>query len=418
MKTIYLELNMGAAGDMLMAALLELHPEPEAFLSRMNALSLPGVHAHAEPSIKCGVTGTRVSVHIHGREEHSLDASEHENESDHEHEHGHHHGHHHEHEHHHEHAGLSDIEKLIRSLPIDARAIEDALNTYRLIADAESRAHGVPVDQVHFHEVGALDAVFDIVGVCLLVSELAPDEIIASSVRAGYGMVKCQHGILPVPAPATAHILSEARIPFYAGRFEGELLTPTGAALIARFVSRFEEMPAMRVEKIGYGMGNKDFPAANCVRAFLGERESDHLTDVVELSCDIDDQTGETLAYAQKVLLDAGALDAVLRPAVMKKGRPAVTLSVLASPSDEERMAKLIFRHTTTIGVRVAKLKRYALERSTETADTKLGPVGVKRSAGFGVTRKKLEYEDLARIARERGWSLEEVKSALADLMD
>jgi len=392
MKTIYLELNMGAAGDMLMAALLELHPEPEAFMARMNGLNLPGVHARASRSVKCGVAGTHISVHIHGAEEH-------------------------EHEHHdHSHCGLSDIGALIQGLLIPPDVVEDALSVYRLIADAESRVHGVPVDQIHFHEVGSLDAVFDIVGVCLLFAELNPDKIIASRVKTGFGAVKCRHGILPVPAPATAAILSGANIPFYAGRFEGELLTPTGAALLANFAARFEEMPAMRVERIGYGMGAKDFPAANCVRAFLGVTEEAAGDEVAELSCDIDDQTAESLAWAQKALLDSGALDAILRPAIMKKGRPGTTLSVLALPQDEERVARLIFKHTTTIGVRVARLKRYTLERDSKTVQTPFGPVRAKVSKGCGVARRKFEFDDLAAIARERDMSVEAVREAVQDL--
>lgn len=400
MKTIYLELNMGAAGDMLFAALLELHPDPEGFMARMNALSLPGVHAHARPSVKCGVTGTHVDVHIHGHEEHSHD---------------HHEGEHHEHhDHHHDHSALSDIEGLIRALPLDSRALEDAAGVYRIIADAEARAHGVPVDQVHFHEVGALDAVFDIVGVCLLMRELNVEEVVASNVRVGFGMVSCQHGILPVPAPATAHIIMSSGMPIYAGRFEGELLTPTGAALIARFANRFSEMPAMRVSKIGYGMGKKDFPAANCVRAFLGERAADERADeVIELACDIDDMTGEALAYAQQALMDAGALDAVLRPVQMKKGRPGVTLTALCAVGDEERIAQIIFKHTSTIGMRKARLARYCLTRTTETLETRFGKVTAKVSKGFGVSKCKIEFEDIKRIALEQNKSIDEIRSML-----
>ena len=220
-------------------------------------------------------------------------------------------------------------------------------------------------------------------------------------------MVRCAHGILPVPAPATAFLLQG--IPFYAGRMQGELCTPTGAALLKHFVDSFEGMPTMITEKIGYGMGKKDFEAANCVRAFLGEAEDDG--EVVELVCNIDDLSAENIGYAVDVLFAEGALDVYSTSVHMKKNRPGILFTCMCKSSDKEKMIALIFKHTTTIGIREYTCRRHALKRSFRTLENDLGKVTVKRSEGFGTVREKMEFEDLAKIANEKGMSLEEVKN-------
>ena len=328
MKTLYFACNMGAAGDMLTAALLELHPDPQGFVDRMNALGLPGVEFRAEPAVKCGITGTHVSVTVHGEEEESQDASlhghhhhGHDHAHLHTHEHEHSHGHEHTHEHgHHHHAGMGDIRHILSHLDIPQPVREDAEAVYNLIAQAESHAHGQPVEEIHFHEVGTLDAVADVVAVCWLIRDLGPQWIGASPIHVGSGQVRCAHGILPVPAPATAYILQG--VPTYGGAVEGELCTPTGAALLKHFVQEFGPAPVMRVEKTGYGMGKKDFEAANCVRAMLGESGSGGAGTIAELCCNLDDMTGEALGFAQERLLEAGALDVFTTPIAMKKNRP------------------------------------------------------------------------------------------------
>ena len=424
MKTLYLECNMGAAGDMLTAALLELHPDPAGFLRRLNALGLPGVAVRAEQTMKCGVTGTRVTVTVDGEEEESADVDfhahthehghdhPHEHHHDHEHDHGHPHGHDHgaEHAHTHHHTGLHEIEHIVSHLDLPEAVRSDVLAVYGLIADAESHAHARPVDQVHFHEVGALDAVADVTAVCLLLHELAPDRIAASPVHVGCGQVRCAHGILPVPAPATAHILRG--VPTYGGAVQGELCTPTGAALLRHFAAEFGAQPLMRVEKIGYGMGKKDFEAANCVRALLGETDGSR-DEVLELCCNLDDMTPEAVGFAAEELLGAGALDVFTAAVQMKKSRPGVLLTVLCRPDDRERLLALLFRHTTTLGVRERRCARYVLGRTERKTQTPYGAVRVKAASGWGVTREKPEYEDLARIARENGLSLAEAAASL-----
>ena len=436
MKTLYLECNMGAAGDMLTAALLELHPDPQGFVERMNRLGLPGVVFAAQPAVKCGITGTQVSVTVGGEEEESHDvplhshvhetaqdeahpghAHGHDHEHGHEHTHDHEHIHDHEHSHghehghgHHHHAGMGDIRHILSHLDIPQPVRQDAEAVYQLIAQAESHAHGRPVEEIHFHEVGTLDAVTDVVAVCWLLHDLAPEQIVASPVHVGCGQVRCAHGILPVPAPATAYILQG--VPTYGGSVQGELCTPTGAALLKHFVQRFGPSPVMRVEKTGYGMGKTDFEAANCVRAMLGQTQEESAA-IAQLACNLDDMTPEALGFAQERLWEAGALDVTTAPIGMKKNRPGVQLTCLCRLEDREKLVSVLFAHTTTLGVRESLCTRYTLARSQRTVETEHGPVRVKEARGWGVTREKPEYEDVANIAREQGLTLDQVKELL-----
>ena len=258
MKTLYIDCQMGAAGDMLMGALLELVPDRKKFLEKLNQAGIPGVRIEAQKSVKCGITGTHMEVLINGEEEESLDLPSEENNGHSGHSHG-----------HHSHFSMEDITGIIDGLHVDNKVKEDVKNIYQIIAKAESQVHGRPVSEVHFHEVGAMDAVADITGCAMLFHELGAVKIIVSPVTTGYGQVRCAHGILPVPAPATALILRG--IPCQGGRIEGELCTPTGGALLKYFATEYGRMPQMIMEKIGYGMGKKEFEAANCIRAILGE---------------------------------------------------------------------------------------------------------------------------------------------------
>ena len=392
MKTLYIDCGMGAAGDMLTAALLELLPEPDGFVAGLNALGIPGVAFKRETAVKCGIRGTRMSVTVHGMEE---------DEGTHDHHGG---GHHH-------HSGLHDVEHIVRDhLALPEKVREDVLAVYALIAEAESHVHGVPVSEIHFHEVGTMDAVADITAVCLAMHELAVDEVVVSPVHVGSGQVKCAHGILPVPAPATAYLLKD--VPIYGGAVEGELCTPTGAALLRHFATRFGELPVMKMTGIGYGMGKKNFPRANCVRALLGET-ADQSDIVPELSCNVDDMTAEALGFAMERLFEGGALEVYTIPIGMKKSRPGTLLRVLCREQDKDKMVRLLFQHTTTIGVRETATKRYVLERCMETVQTPYGEVRCKVVSGYGVHRAKYEYDDLSRIARERNISLSEVKALL-----
>ena len=427
MKTLYLECAMGAAGDMLMASLLELLPDKQAFLDRMNALGLPGVRVETEQMVKCGITGTHMKVTVNGEEEESEDVHDHPHDHDHGHDHHHDHEHHpdeehdhHDHDHHHEeghghhhphhHASVADIEGIIDGLNVSEKVKSDAKAVYALIAEAESRVHGHPVSEIHFHEVGTMDAVADVVGVCLLMEEIGAEKIAASPVHVGSGHVHCMHGILPVPAPATALILNG--IPTYGGQVQGELCTPTGAALLRHFVSRFGDRPVMTTEAIGYGMGKKDFERANCLRAFLGESEGQR-EEITKLECNLDDMTGEDIGFAAEQLFKAGARDVYTQAIGMKKSRPGVLLSVICLPEDADRLAAVMMKHTTTLGIRRQDMSRYALNRGIETLKTPYGPMRVKNASGMGVQRRKAEYDDLAALAEQYGLSLNELRKEI-----
>ena len=406
MRILYLDCGMGAAGDMLTAALAELLPEPDAFVERLNELAIPGVRFTKERSVKCGIIGTHMSVKIHGGEE-DAEHAEHEHGASGEHaEHGHgaggEHGHH---GHGHLHRSMADIERIVSGLKIPEKVLNDVLAVYHMIAEAESHVHGVPVTEIHFHEVGAMDAIADVTAVCLLMNEIAPQEVVVSPVHVGSGQVRCAHGILPVPAPAVAYILRD--VPIYGGGVEGELCTPTGAALLKYFATRFDGMPVMKTQAIGYGMGKKDFEAANCVRALLGDIRDK--TDVVsELSCNVDDMTAEEVSFAMERLFEGGAKEVYTVPIGMKKSRPGTLIRVMCSEQDRENMLRLLFKHTTTIGVRETLTQRYVLERDIEHVKTPYGEVRRKNASGYGTARAKYEYEDLARIAKEQDISIRE----------
>lgn len=408
MRTLYLSCEMGAAGDMLMAALYELIEDKAAFLETMNHL-LPDVTVTAEESVKCGIKGTHMRVSIHGEAE---EAHDHAHDHHHGHTHAHdHHDHHHAHDHHHDHphvhSGLNDIYGILDALPLPETVKKNAKAVYFSIAEAEGEVHGTTVTEVHFHEVGALDAVVDVAGVCLLMELLKPEKVLCSPVHVGSGMVKCAHGFLPVPAPATAKLLSG--IPIYSGDIRGELCTPTGAALLKYFASEFGSMPVMTLMKTGFGMGKKDFEACNAVRALWGE-SSESGDEVLELRCNLDDMSGESIGFAMEELFRLGALDAFTQPIGMKKSRPGVMLTVLCRPGDRDTMVSALFKHTTTLGVRETRCRRSTLTRREETVETAFGPMRVKISEGWGVTRSKAEYDDLAAIARKENLPLDEVR--------
>ncbi len=394
MRTLYLDCAMGAAGDMLAAALIELLPDPDGFVKKLNDLGIPGVEYKLEPAVKRGVTGSHMSVLVDGKEE---DEAMHQHPHDHDREHNH-------------HSAMYDIEYLVgHYLPLPESVREHVLAVYDLIAEAESHVHGVPIDEVHFHEVGSLDAVADVTAVCLAMAELSPVEVVASPIHVGSGQVRCAHGLLPVPAPATAYLLRDA--PIYGGTIQGELCTPTGAALLKHFARRFGPMPPMRPKAIGYGMGRREYPdAANCVRAILGESVAGGVDTMLELSCNVDDMTAEAVGFAMERLFEAGAREVYTVPIGMKKSRPGTLLRVICSQTDREEMVRLLFAHTTTLGVRETETRRYVLDRREEKVDTPCGPVRRKISRGYGVTRTKYEYEDLARIAREKGVGLAEAE--------
>jgi len=427
MKTLFIECNMGAAGDMLMCALYELltDAEKDSFLKTMNGLFPEQIMLHANASEKCGIWGTKMNVVILGQEEHTHTHTDTE------------HSHHAtDHSGHgaHFHTSYPEMLSQIDDLSVSSQVKEHAKAVYTLIGNAESIAHHIELSQIHFHEVGTLDALMDVVGCCVLLELLNPEQIIASPIHVGSGSVRCAHGILPVPAPATAEILKD--VPIYGGSLEGELCTPTGAALLKHFVSQFTPMPPMAVEQTGYGMGSKDFPTANCVRVFLGslsilpvpapkqlprpfapetlmphreeETRPDHYTEqfhsldqILELSCSLDDMTPEAISYALTLLREAGALDVYTTPINMKKNRPGLLLTVLCNVTEESRFSRLILTHTATRGIRIHPCYRRTLDAQFRKVSTVYGEITVKISTGYGIHKYKPEYEDVAAAARQ-----------------
>ncbi len=401
MRTLYFECNMGAAGDMLCASLFELLSEEgkAEFLDKMNSLDLPGVTVSAERAKKCGMIGTYFSVTVCGVEE--LESNNHEHRYEHN-------MHHHEHRH----ATPDDIYKLINGLNVSENVRKGTKDVYSLIAEAEAKVHGTAVELVHFHEVGALDAVADVVGFCLLIEMLCVDKVMSSIVTTGAGSVKTAHGILPVPAPATAALLTG--IPTRAGHVESELCTPTGAALLRHFSASFGKRPDMIVEAIGYGMGFKDFEGhPNCVRAFLGETDVGTGEELYELRCTVDDMTSEAAAFACERIMEAGARDIYVQQVIMKKGRPGFVFVCLCDENDGESFTRLLLKHTTTLGVRQFKCTRQSMDREITEVDTPEGILNVKHSHGFGISRSKPEYEDVAKIAREQDLSFMEAEKLI-----
>jgi len=393
---------MGASGNMLMAALYELLPDKSLFCEKMNRLRLPGVEIIYSASIKCGITGTHISVKIAGVEEeshdeYSLHHNHHDHDHDHDHDHNHDHDHDHEHDHDHHHNNdrrysYKEILTLIQSLDLPDNVKDDAAGVYMIIGQAEAKVHGTSLDEIHFHEVGSIDAVVDVVGCSLLVDMLGLTEISASPIHVGFGKVRCEHGILPVPAPATAEILQG--IPIYSGHIEGELCTPTGAALLKHFTKNFGPMPVMSVNKIGYGMGTKDFPAANCLRAFLYVDTGKSDT-VFEISCNLDDMTAEGIGAAFDILLKNEALDVYTTSIMMKKNRPGTMLSCLCKEDSCNKLAQLMIKHTTTLGVRIKKHERIITEREIVTVKTQYGEIRIKKAKDSETEKYKPEYDDV-----------------------
>ena len=390
-EVLYVNCDMGAAGDMLTAALLELTDNKEEVLEELNGLNIPGIRYELTAG---EVFGQQISVKVHGKEEctedyhsHAHDHS-HDHDHSHNHDHSHDHGHSHEHghshdhshdhghSHSHEHHSLGDVKHIISHLDTNENVKRDAVEIFKLIAKAEGYVHHKPMDQIHFHEVGTMDAVADVVAVCYLLNLLIPSTVLCSSVHVGWGRVKCAHGILPVPAPATAYLLRD--VPIYGGKIEGELCTPTGAAILKYYVNEFCAMPEMSVKKTGYGLGKKKFEVENCVTVYYGEikhNKEEQKERIVEICTNLDDMTPEDIGYAMEILQKEGALDVYTMPIGMKKNRPGILLACLCTKQDEEKMAELILKHTTSLGVRVTEEKRYTMNRRNIVKSTCYGAV-------------------------------------------
>lgn len=385
MKELYIDASRGLAGDMLGASLLELFDDPSAMVEKLNNVGIPGVFYRLEKATSYAIAGSHLHVEYLGEEEG----------------HNEHHGHHHR--------TLGDISGILDGLNLSDRLKEQVRAVYRSIAVAEAKVHGTEVELVHFHELGAMDAVADIMAACYLVDALQVDRVTVSPVCTGYGSVRAAHGVMPVPAPATARLLEG--ISCFAGQIEGELCTPTGAALVRYLANSFDQMPSMTPLAEGYGLGHKDFGQLSCVRTILGVTDES----IIELCCNVDDMSPEAVGFAIEELLHGGAVDAWYEPIGMKKTRPGLLLSCLCREEKRDEIVRLLFKLTTTIGIRETLCRRYVLRRKEEIIHTPYGPVRRKISEGYGVERRKTEYDDLSRIAREQDLSLRELEELLHD---
>ena len=391
MKILFLDCSMGVSGDMLMSSLIGLFDDKEEVIKDLNMIGVPETAYSLSRVKKYGIEGDKITVTVRGEEEKDEISHSHSHEDS--------HG-----------RGIKKIGEIVNGLSLSDAIKENVLKVYGLIAEAESRVHGENVEEIHFHELGNLDAVADIAGVCYLISLISPDRIISSPLNLGSGTVKCAHGILPVPVPAVSELMEGMEV--YSDGIKGELTTPTGAALIKHFADSFGSLPRLKVSAKGRGMGTRDFERPNCLMAFLGEGEdpgSGFLRDrIVEMSFNVDDMTPEETGFATEILLSEGALDVFTVPAGMKKNRPGLMITLLCKEEDKSRFEELIFKHTSTIGIRESLRERAILKRREEEIKTSLGRVRIKRSEGQDVVREKPEYEDIARIAREQGISFRE----------
>jgi hypothetical protein len=420
MRLAYLECFAGASGDMFQGALLDAGVPAAVLEDAVRALDIGG-SLRTEKVDRSGITATKVHVLDHG---HVVDeAHDHSGPHDHEHAHTHdaHDHHHHEDTHPHKHThgrSLTEIRTLISSAPLHQGVQQLALHTFELLSNAEAKIHNVPVDNIHFHEVGAVDAIVDIVASCAGIVHLDIGRWHSSPLNVGAGMVDCAHGRFPVPAPATAELLRG--MPTYSAHVEKELLTPTGAALLRALSPTFGARPAMTVDRIGYGAGTrnfKDFP--NVLRLTLGESSTgqfttSHLTDeVIVLETAIDDCSPQVLAFVSERALALGALDVMLAPVQMKKGRPGALLTVLCTPGIESIFADLLFRETSTLGIRTRRESRLILAREIVTVDTSFGPIRVKRASSNNETRNLApEFDDCRAAAEKHNVPLKDVQQA------
>ncbi len=454
MKILYYDCFCGISGDMNLAAMLDLGVPKEYLFKEISKLNLSSEYdIQINSSEKLGITGTRVDVilkdklnnadnmgcedsghcnndiikdhshsHIHD-EEHDHHDHSHGEDASHNHEHNHSHSHEHNCSHNHEqahvhshsgnhehhHRNLKDIENIINSSDLSEKVKNLSLNMFMRVAEAEAKVHGKTLYEVHFHEVGAIDSIVDIVGAAICLDYLKVDKIMASHVQVGGGFVKCAHGLMPVPAPATVEILKG--IPINVGVVQFETTTPTGAAILAGNVQEFTTKIDFSINKIGYGIGHRDLDIPNVLRVYLGEDNSvEKIEEQYILETNIDDMNPEFYGYVEEKLFDAGALDVFKTPIFMKKGRPGIKLSVLISEKIEKEILDIVFEETTSIGVRKYRVEKIMLNREFSKVRTQYGEVTIKKSYYKGnLVKYKPEYEECKKIAKENNITMEKV---------
>ena len=459
MSTLYLEPFSGLSGDMLNALLLDLGADRKHLEEALKTISLDGYHLHVDRIAKSSIWGTDFDVHMeHGEKDHGIagdfdhhhhehDHDHHEHEHTHEHAHSHtheehthahthmhehSHDHHHEHDHTHEHThsyhhhhgevrGLKEIETIILSSGTSDFVKEKSLEVFRDIAQAEANVHQMPVEEIHFHEVGATDSIIDIMSFFILWETLDIDAVYSTAVTEGSGTITVAHGVMPVPVPAVMQLRLRTSIPFSQDfDIHTELVTPTGLALFKAIRPVFAQPSNLTATKVGYGFGKRDTGKFNALRGTLLEKTThshqvvtSHNDAIIQIDTTIDDQSGEELGYIMSLLLEEGALDVHYTPVYTKKNRPATHLTLLIQERDLERFTAILFEQTSTIGFRYQNVQRKVMTRTFETKQTSFGAVKVKKNQYGTITKSTLEYEDCARIAKETGLSIQVVYQQL-----
>ena len=411
MKTLYFDCSSGISGNMTLGALLEIVGDDNYLLNELKKLNVDGYRIEISNKVKNGITGKYVDVILEDDVHDHEHEHEHHHGHSHEHEHEHHHGHSHEHEHehhHHAHRNLNDVKAIIDNSSIDEKSKELAKRIFLRVAKAESKVHNKPLEEVHFHEVGAIDSIVDIVGTAILINKINPDKIISSVVNDGYGFIECAHGTMAVPVPATSEIFASSNVKFRQIDVDTELVTPTGAAIIAELSEEFTTLPAMVTEKIGWGAGFKDLKIPNVLKVYYGEMKKQNES-IVVMESNIDDCSGEVLAYTSEKLFENGALDVFYTPIFMKKGRPAYRLSVACRKEDMFKLQNIMFKETTTIGIRYRFESRTELGRECIEIDTKYGKIKAKKVISNGESYVYPEYESLKEIAIKNDIPLKEL---------
>ena len=433
-KTLYLECNSGISGDMTVASLLDLGADWDYLLSVLKTVKTGGYEVKQSRVKKVGIDCMDFDVvlehdnhdhdmeYLHGHEhdhehEHDHDHEhnhEHDHHHDHEHHHNHDHNHNHEHHHHHEHRGMKEIIEIIDSCEMTERARKIAKRIFEVLAEAESKSHGVPIEEVHFHEVGAIDSIVDIISVAVCLDNLDIDQVIVPSVCEGKGTVRCQHGILSIPVPAVANIMSAYELPIEFTNVKGELITPTGAAIIAALQTSNKLPDKFVIKKIGLGAGKRNYERPSILRAMLIEEKKQEEDWVYKLESNIDDCTGEEMGLVMELLFAAGARDVHYTPVFMKKNRPGYQLNVICSENKVEELEQIIFKNTTTIGIRKLRCERSVLAREIIKVNTSYGEVRVKKCTGNDFVKYYPEYDDVAKISKETGVAYKDIYMKVA----
>ena len=387
MKTLYLDCSSGISGNMTLGALTEIIGDENFLIEELKKLNVDGYHIEISKKVKNGITGTYVDVIL---------------------EHNHHYEHHTKEHHHHEHRNLDDVNKIIDNSSLDENVKDLAKRIFLRVAKAESKVHSKPLNEVHFHEVGAIDSIVDIVGTAILINKINPDKIISSVVNDGHGFIECAHGTMSVPVPATSEIFASSNVKFRQIDIDTELVTPTGAAIIAELADEFTYLPEMVTEKIGWGSGSKDLKIPNMLKVYYGEMEKPN-EDIVVMETNIDDCGSEILGFTQELLFQKGALDVFFTPIYMKKNRPAYRMTVVCKKEDMKELQKIIFRETTAIGIRYRYEYRTVLKRKLDEIDTEYGKIKVKIVENDGESYVYPEYESIKEIAIKNNIPLKEL---------